>query len=481
MSSALLRKCTECRRTLAPARTEPVCRPCAATRPTTAPAAAPTADLSLVIRTAEVLHLQANALLASAQEGESHPMLLSHVTTLHTGVVDTEAAIIYSARTGRDPWAHLAAPLGVTPERLRKRWKTATLTRRVDKIRRQQAADTLAREPAAPTPTIPDPEAVQAVPADAEAPVPRTPLQQLATAMSFIQRHTERTLVDVATDIGISPSYLSRILAGERRPKWPIVASFAAACGGHAEELRDLWEAAQRPADLDAVVRPLAPHSQEAARDKLHTTVRALLLAAGMPDYEQIAAHTGYALTAVDIQEIAYGRAIAEWPVMSQLILALGGRPAEVRALWHAAAHPPPRPPGTPVPAAALDTIRLETTVHHLRPVPRTPPAFQAFLDLHQDAYLAYARTTLTPEQAGKALLTVFTRLAAAWHTITTAPNPAERAWSTLTHTVHEHPPTPADDIATLTRLGYTPHTCATLTGLDLAKITLYTRTPHQH
>ncbi|MEU5810702.1 hypothetical protein [Streptomyces sp. NPDC047718] len=117
-------------------------------------------------------------------------------------------------------------------------------------------------------------------------------------------------------------------------------------------------------------------------------------------------------------------------------------------------------------------------TTHHM---PRTPPALQAFIDLQHRHYLAYARTLLPADQALTAVITVLTRLAAAWNSLVTEANPTAHAWDELTRTVHSHtsqPPDLRDDLATLASLGYGPHACARITGRDLGKIHYLTRTP---
>ncbi|MEU5810703.1 helix-turn-helix transcriptional regulator [Streptomyces sp. NPDC047718] len=302
----------------------------------------------LVLYTAETLHRHATAYLASAQDSDGYATLLGHVHELGPLVENAEAVIVHAARSAKEPWSALAEPLAITPERLRKRWKSLTLHRRVERIRAQQAAGITAardrgRERAA---VLPDPEAVQAVLVDAEHSLPHTPAQQLASALSFLQRSTRRTLADTAADIGISASHLSRVLAGGRRPSWPVMLNFAQVCGGHVPELRDLWEAAQRPADHGATVRPLAPHSQPAAREKFHITLRALYLAARLPEYATLHAAVGGLLGEDQIADILAGHYLPDWPRTSQLILALNGRPGELKPLWHAATNPPrPYPP----------------------------------------------------------------------------------------------------------------------------------------
>ncbi|MFC0842346.1 helix-turn-helix domain-containing protein [Streptomyces noboritoensis] len=62
--------------------------------------------------------------------------------------------------------------------------------------------------------------------------------------MSFLQRRTGKPLRQTATETGISPSHLSRLCAGTRRPSWPVAKNLVAACDGNLHEVRPLCRGA---------------------------------------------------------------------------------------------------------------------------------------------------------------------------------------------------------------------------------------------
>ncbi|WP_079271443.1 helix-turn-helix domain-containing protein [Streptomyces lydicus] len=246
---------------------------------------------------------------------------------------DAEAAVIRRGRLQGDTWQTLATPAGLSPERLRKRWTEETVTRRLEKRRAGRRLTTRMTPPARP------PEDDTAMD---QRPATVTPIQHLASALSFLQRQTGQTLKDTASDCGISASYISRILSGDRLPSWPVVAQIAHCCDGNLEELRDLWEAAQRPPDLEARARPPAPDQHEAARRCFLTALRALYLAADRPNLWSIRRATGSILSIAAIANALNGADIPDWPSTARLVFALHGRPADFRSLWHAANRPTP-------------------------------------------------------------------------------------------------------------------------------------------
>ncbi|MEU8776507.1 helix-turn-helix domain-containing protein [Streptomyces sp. NPDC048606] len=320
------RTCPACRRTPSSARPTACvrCGPTPTASSSPAPATAEADDA--VVHTAEVINQRASAYLAAAHGSTPGVALLSQLNDFMPLLQDSEAAVIHRSRLQGDSWQVLAEPLGVSPERLRKRWRAASLERRLERLRSARSR-TLA---ATLTPG---------------APPSQTPAQQLAAALSFLQRGTGRTLAQCAAEMEISPSYVSRVLSGARRPSWNVVLRFAQVCGGHEPELRDLWEAAQRPPTPGNPGRDRTSNGQADARQKLHTALRALFLASGCPSPEHLRHRTGDTLTAEEIHQVLTDAILPDWHRTSRLIFALRGRPAELQPLWLAATAPHPTPP----------------------------------------------------------------------------------------------------------------------------------------
>ncbi|TDC70142.1 helix-turn-helix domain-containing protein [Streptomyces hainanensis] len=167
-------------------------------------------------------------------------------------VEDLEAASVQQARDRRVRAAEIARRLNVSPGRLRSRWPTDRVARRMRQRGRangafivQQGADAAAGE---------SPEATE-----------------LTLALARLQRASGRNLRELGERTGVSASYLSRVLTGKRRPSWELAQALTAACGGDPAELLPLWQAARPPARSPAraptrtSTRPPAPHTPVSA------------------------------------------------------------------------------------------------------------------------------------------------------------------------------------------------------------------------
>ncbi|MFC9227425.1 helix-turn-helix domain-containing protein [Streptomyces decoyicus] len=148
--------------------------------------------------------------------------------------------------------------------------------------------------------------------------------RKLASALSHMQRSSGMTIHDAAQQADLSPSYVSRILAGDRVPNWPVVHMLATIFGGRAQELRTLWESAQ------GVAYP-ARQDVHSAAQRLQDALRGLYLAASCPE---LAGVRGRGLTTQAAGEALRGEVVPDWPTTSALITWLGGHPADVRPLW---------------------------------------------------------------------------------------------------------------------------------------------------
>ncbi|MFD9053576.1 helix-turn-helix domain-containing protein [Streptomyces zaomyceticus] len=290
--------------------------------------------------TAEDLQLSGTAALAAVQGNEDTDVLMWQVAEHARFLMDFEAAIVARGRARGKSWMVLSQAAGCGPERFRKKWPQ-------DRVRRRLA---LARETRHGRQTTTDYPEAAARSDGAAVPPAQTPGEQFAAAMASLQRSTGLTIKDTASRVGISPSYISRILAGTRRPTWPIVERFVVTCKGNHLELRALWEAAQRNPDHD---QEPAPDDPEAARFRLHTILRALYLAAGRPTPWDIqrAINADAKPTFSEIVLALNGTRIPDWESTAKIILFLRGSPADLRPLWQAAQVPPPT---SVLPAAAF-------------------------------------------------------------------------------------------------------------------------------
>ncbi|MEU9237807.1 IclR family transcriptional regulator domain-containing protein [Streptomyces subrutilus] len=154
----------------------------------------------------------------------------------------------------------------------------------------------------------------------------------LATALSHLQRSSGLTGRKIADELCISPSLLSRILLGNRTPKWRVVRGFAELCGADSADLRPLWDKARGV----RVPPPPNPDDYPLAARGLQTTLRGMWLAAGSPDVESLCRDGRFTpeevTGALGSQEpAAY---FTEWSFVARLATTLRGNPDDLRALW---------------------------------------------------------------------------------------------------------------------------------------------------
>ncbi|WP_405692397.1 helix-turn-helix domain-containing protein [Streptomyces sp. NBC_00057] len=156
----------------------------------------------------------------------------------------------------------------------------------------------------------------------------------MASALSHLQRRGGYTLRRLASDIGVHPSYISRILNGERDPSWCITAGLAVACAADPADLLPLWNTVHN------VATPLPATPAEAA-DRYRAFLRGLRLSAAAPTPHAICEASDNTLTPTDVTRALEGPGIPDWPTTCHLVLVLRGRPADLHPIWRTASTPP--------------------------------------------------------------------------------------------------------------------------------------------
>ncbi|MEU4970024.1 helix-turn-helix domain-containing protein [Streptomyces smyrnaeus] len=293
---------------------------------------------------------------------------------------DLSTAMVQVTRDRGIPLARLAECWDVTPSHVSRAWPASRFAGRMQRRaeRKRQRARRLTSPPAAanaadfpdhtgsagppelppPRPTRPPsppnaaactPPAARRTPEEVQAPA-----DQFARALSFLMRDADCTAVALSKKAGVSRSYVSRILAGDRFPSWRITEALVRACGGSTEDIRPLWTAAH-----DSVYAS----PRRTVDGTLHTVLRGLYLAASRPPTDSIRSASP-ALTPADITGLLEGQDVPEWRTVENLVVALRGQPEMVRPLWEdAATHQQPTasssshpaPPSTRrLPAAAF-------------------------------------------------------------------------------------------------------------------------------
>ncbi|MFB6990276.1 helix-turn-helix domain-containing protein [Streptomyces sp. NPDC056230] len=151
----------------------------------------------------------------------------------------------------------------------------------------------------------------------------------LASALSHLHRTKGTTHKALGDAVGVDPSYISRVVSGERLPSWKVTRKLAVELGEDPEALRPLWNAARG-------YRTVEPTSFYAALRGLH-------LAATCPGIGVIQARTH--LPADDITSALEGSRLPDWGTVNRVVTALQGEPETIRPLWNAARAAVP--PGT--------------------------------------------------------------------------------------------------------------------------------------
>ncbi|GAA1239829.1 hypothetical protein GCM10009665_33300 [Kitasatospora nipponensis] len=244
---------------------------------------------------------------------------LEAVGALSRELEDTVMAIVLQAR-GRDiRWADIAKVLGVSTETARSRWaeeRGARLVHRRSERRRPSPSPSLVHNTGRRRRASDDTQPPEA---------------RLASALSHVQRASGKTMRGLATEARVSPSYVSRMLAGTRTPGWDIVSRFAMACGVDHQPLRVLWEEAHG----HRASRPFfagRPQAEAQARADLTAALQGLYLAAHQPDPAALA-RTCASLTADQVAAILDGTHFS-WPDIATLVTTLNGRPDTIKSLW---------------------------------------------------------------------------------------------------------------------------------------------------
>ncbi|MEV0281683.1 helix-turn-helix transcriptional regulator [Streptomyces sp. NPDC050610] len=146
----------------------------------------------------------------------------------------------------------------------------------------------------------------------------------MSAALSHLQRHSGKTLRDLAEEARVSPSYICRVLSSERCPSWKVTRRIVTACRGDLDAVRLLWDTARGQYPVQA--------------SSLHTALRGLHLSAACPAPAQIRRSTNNRITEQDVTALLYGAYVPEWETVAHLVDALHGRLETIHPLW-AVAH----------------------------------------------------------------------------------------------------------------------------------------------
>ncbi|WAZ25111.1 helix-turn-helix domain-containing protein [Streptomyces cinnabarinus] len=335
-SATRTRSCANCGRTfekkVSPGRPSKYCSPScgAALRRKPAPPPDPSLDDS-VVEIGRQVRNQAGDLISDVDEETTSAHLLHKYSGLMRQFEDLEAALVRRGRARGESWEAMGDALSVSSHRLRKKW-TAEALERWEKNRDARAAvatHTRGTSPrAALWPAGTAPGSAEAPPGPL--PQPDAAANQLAIRISRLQRRSGQTMREIADYALISPSYLSKIAAGTRRPSWPVIERLAEAYRVDPGQLRPLWEASVRP-EPDP---PPPTTDPESAAARLNTVLRSLYLSTGRPDPWKRRDATAGALSVGTTARGLGDPRVPDRDTTGRLVLALNGDLSDTERLW---------------------------------------------------------------------------------------------------------------------------------------------------
>ncbi|MBC3844684.1 helix-turn-helix transcriptional regulator [Streptacidiphilus sp. 4-A2] len=252
---------------------------------------------------ASSIQMLAERLAAAEQSQLGLGARLGYAEQLRVELGYYAAAAVHEARVFGDSWADVALAAGVSADTARERWSEGRVRRLMDRRSSQPARVRGSGGRVGGKVVQPRGGSVLG----------------LAGALSFLLRRSELTMHEVAQQAGVSASFVSRILTGERVPSWQVAHMLASVLGGDPEDLRFLWESAQ-----GLVGCPRQPLEQAVAR--LHAAVRGLYLAAGRPDLRRLCSRAQGGITADLAQAVLAGACVPDWRATAALAAGLGGR-----------------------------------------------------------------------------------------------------------------------------------------------------------
>ncbi|MFJ3848349.1 helix-turn-helix domain-containing protein [Streptomyces albidoflavus] len=266
--------------------------------------------------------------------------LLHRAAHMREGLDALTAGLVGHGRTQGMTWAQVSGGLGISEDTARHRYAEPAITRKLSRFVSPHPPEKKPNPQAPPATT----SSVREITGPDD---PRPAISRLAPVLSLLARKSSLSLKKIAERVGCSPSYLSRVLSGERIPTWQLTVKFARACGADPQVLRKVWETErlqqQEPVDPvlvdDPELTPLA---------KYLTALRTLHVQAGAPSLHELVMASRWKLTTTQIASVLEGRSVSESTLLRRVVLLLGGDVGMFELLRSEAEKEPPRHgPGT--------------------------------------------------------------------------------------------------------------------------------------
>ncbi|MGW8779786.1 helix-turn-helix domain-containing protein [Streptomyces sp. NPDC055796] len=261
------------------------------------------------------------------------------------------AGLVGRARNHQVTWGRVSEVLGISQDTARHRYSDDFITRRLARLTGNPTPALAPRSspknspPVSPRPhrtsaaRAPQPTAPDNQPPPTTTPTPSgAAYNRLAPVLSMLVRTSKQTNTEVSAKIGCSPSFLSRILSGERLPTWSMTEKFAHACGADPGVLRTVWvteRCSERTRDVPLTEDEESPVP---AADAHHKAVHTLHSRAGQPAAQDIAVASRWTLTTDEVAHLIEGTQLPAWRVLKLFVDLLGGDATHFRRLLDQAA-----------------------------------------------------------------------------------------------------------------------------------------------
>ncbi|MEV0749784.1 helix-turn-helix transcriptional regulator [Streptomyces sp. NPDC050273] len=263
----------------------------------------------------------AESLINSATAPDAPTTELLHtVSTLAALAEEATAALVVRQRSQGEPLKGLAPMLNLTEDRLRKKYDPQTI---------DQSLTTRSRPMRVPHPS-PRPDDLPTT-----KDLLRQPRQRLACALTRMWKQSDVSQRTLAQYMNIDPSYISRMLSGERDISLQHVNMIVDQCDGNLDLVKPLW----------AVAAGVQTPATEPVR-ALRSYLLALRYAAGSPSDTRILTSVQRTIIKAELRQAFEGPGVPQWQVVRQLTIAFQSLPEITWPLWRRA-HSTVKPAGS--------------------------------------------------------------------------------------------------------------------------------------
>ncbi|WP_326693392.1 helix-turn-helix domain-containing protein (plasmid) [Streptomyces sp. NBC_01795] len=167
--------------------------------------------------------------------------------------------------------------------------------------------------------------------------------KQLAPVLSRLQRAARMPLRHLGLRVGVSASYLSRVLAGQRFPSWEVTERLGRALGADVCTLRRIWEDEDRYLTVEKLHRKSRASTslgKATPGADLASALSALHQRCGTPTARAIAIVLDHALTPEQISAALNGHTAARLAIHRTARASPSGRPRDLLPAVAGQCHP---------------------------------------------------------------------------------------------------------------------------------------------